>query len=41
MAIAMALSVTVSIAAETTGTLSVIFRENLVIMDTSRGKTSE
>ena len=41
IAIAIALSVTVSIAADNTGTFKVIFLENLVFIETSRGKTSE
>ena len=41
MAIAIEDSVTVSIAADTIGTLMVIFRVNFVWIDTSLGRTSE
>ena len=41
MAIASLASVTVSIAAEIKGTLSVMLRENWVVNDTSLGRTSE
>ena len=41
MAIAMALSVTVSIAAEISGMFNVMLREKRVVNDTSFGRTSE
>src|SRR5690554_1925500 len=40
-AIAIFVSVTVSIAAEIIGVFSVMFRENFVLKSTSRGRTSE
>ncbi len=41
MAMAIALPVTVSMAAEMTGVLRVMFREKLLASCTSRGSTSE